>query len=89
MLVYFIVRLLHLKKIGIYDLEPNHKIQDNLDYWKQMEAVFMDKNGKPMDNGLREYTKIGLEVVPKNVEIIDNILVRGISGPINQYDSLR
>ncbi len=89
LLVYFIVRLLHLKKIGIYDLEPNHKIQDNLDYWKQMEAVFMDKNGKPMDNGLREYTKIGLEVVPKNVEIIDNILVRGISGPINQYDSLR
>ena len=42
-----------------------------------------------MDNGMREYTKIGLEVVPKNVEIIDNILVRGISGPINQYDSLR
>ena len=89
LLVYFIVRLLHLKKIGVYDLEPNYKIQDDSNYWKQMEAVFMDKNGKPMDNGAREYAKIGLEVVPKDVQLIDNILIRGISGPINQYDSLR
>ena len=89
LLVYFIVRLLHLKKIGVYDLEPNYKIQDDSNYWKQMEAVFMDKNGKPMDNGLKEYAKIGSELVPKNVEIIDNLLIRGISGPINQYDSLR
>ena len=89
LLVYFIIRLLHLKKIGVYDLEPNYKIQDDSNYWKQMEAVFMDKNGKPMDNGAREYAKIGLEVVPKDVQLIDNILIRGISGPINQYDSLR
>lgn len=89
LLVYFIIRLLHLKKIGVYDLEPNYKIQDDSNYWKQMEAVFMDKNGKPMDNGAREYAKIALEVVPKDVQLIDNILIRGISGPINQYDSLR
>ena len=89
LLVYFIVRLQHLKKIGIYDLEPNYKIQDDSNYWNKMEAVFMDKNGMPMDNGAREYAKIGSELVPKNVEIIDNILIRGISGPINQYDSLR
>ena len=89
LLVYFIIRLLHLKKIGVYDLEPNYKIQDDSNYWKQMEAVFMDKNGKPMDNGAKEYAKIGSELIPKNVEIIDNLLIRGISGPINQYDSLR
>ena len=89
LLVYFIVRLQHLKKIGIYDLEPNYKIQDDSNYWNKMEAVFMDKNGMPMDNGAREYAKIGSELVPENVEIIDNILIRGISGPINQYDSLR
>ena len=89
LLVYFIIRLLHLKKIGVYDLEPNYKIQDDSNYWKQMEAVFMDKNGKPMDNGAREYAKIALEVVPKDVQLIDNILIRGISGLINQYDSLR
>ena len=89
LLVYFIVRLQHLKKIGVYDLEPNYKIQDDSNYWNKMEAVFMDKNGMPMDNGTREYAKIGSELVPENVEIIDNILIRGISGPINQYDSLR
>ena len=89
LLVYFIVRLLHLNKIGIYDLELNYKIKDDSNYWKQMEALFMDKNGKPMDNGAKEYAKIGLEVVPKDVQLIDNILIRGISGPINQYDSLR
>ena len=49
----------------------------------------MDKSDKPIDNGSREYNKIGSELVPKNVEIIDKILIRGISGPINQYDSLR
>ena len=89
LLVYFIVRLLHLKKIGIYDLEPNYKIQDKSNYWKQMEAVFMDKSGKPMNNGAKEYAKIGLVTVPEDVQLIDNILIRGISGPINQYDSLR
>ena len=89
LLVYFIVRLLHLKKISIYDLEPNYKIQDDSYFWKQMEAVFMDKSGKFIENGSREYNKIGSELVPKNVEIIDKILIRGISGPINQYDPLR
>ena len=36
-----------------------------------------------LNNGAREYAKKG-ELLPKKVEIIDNILIRGISGPINQ-----
>ena len=42
-----------------------------------------------MKNGAKEYENIGLNSLPNEVSIIDNLLIGGIKGPINKYDSLR
>ena len=47
----------------------------------------MDKDGIPMHNGAEEYAKIGLTTLPKEVTIIDNLLISGLKGPINKYDA--
>ena len=54
-----------------------------------MEVVFKDEDGIPIYNGAKEYEKIGLTSLPAEVSIIDNLLIGGIKGPINKYDSLR
>ena len=37
----------------------------------------------------KEYEKIGFTSLPAEVSIIDNILIGGLKGPINKYDSLK
>ena len=93
--VYFITRLLHLNRISksqeimMSNINPNIELENEGDYWKKMEAVFMDKDGIPMHNGAEEYAKIGLTTLPKEVTIIDNLLISGLKGPINKYDALK
>jgi len=93
--VYFIVRLLHLNRISksnksmILDNNQNHKNINEENFWEIMEVIFKDKDGIPMRNGAKEYENIGLTSLPNEVSIIDNILIGGIKGPINKYDSLR
>ena len=93
--VYFIVRLLHLNRISksqkstILDINQNHKNTNDGGFWKIMEVVFKDKDGIPMNNGAKEYEKIGFTSLPAEVSIIDNILIGGLKGPINKYDSLK
>ena len=39
-----------------------------------------------MDNGAKEFAKIGVELMPDNIDVIDNLLVRGgLKGPINKW----
>ena len=39
-----------------------------------------------MNNGSREFNKIGVQLLPKESEIIDDILVKGgLKGPINKW----
>ena len=90
--VYFIFRLLHIQKISkgniisITEKVSNYKIQEDESHWKQLEYLFEDKKGRPMDNGAKEFHKIGVEVYPENRDIIDNILVKGgLKGPINKW----
>ena len=93
--VYFIVRLLHLNRISksnksmMLDNNQNHKNINDENFWKIMEVIFKDKDGIPMKNGAKEYENIGLTSLPNEVSIIDNLLIGGIKGPINKYDSLR
>ena len=93
--VYFIVRLLHLNRISksnksmILDNNQNHKNINEENFWEIMEVIFKDKDGIPMRNGAKEYENIGLTSLPNEVSIIDNLLIGGIKGPINKYDSLR
>ena len=93
--VYFIVRLLHLNRISksnksmMLDNNQNHKNINDENFWKIMEVIFEDKDGIPMKNGAKEYENIGLTSLPNEVSIIDNLLIGGIKGPINKYDSLR
>jgi len=93
--VYFIVRLLHLNRISksqkstILDINQNHKNTNDGGFWKIMEVVFKDKDGIPMNKGAKEYEKIGFTSLPEEVSIIDNILIGGLKGPINKYDSLK
>lgn len=93
--VYFIVRLLHLNRISksnksmMLDNNQNHKNINDENFWKIMEVIFKDKDGNPMKNGAKEYENIGLNSLPNEVSIIDNLLIGGIKGPINKYDSLR
>ncbi len=93
--VYFIVRLLHLNRISksnksmILDNNQNHKNINEENFWEIMEVIFKDKDGIPMENGAKEYESIGLTSLPNEVSIIDNLLIGGIKGPINKYDSLR
>lgn len=93
--VYFITRLLHLNRISksqeimMSNINPNIELENEGDYWKKMEAVFMDKDGTPMHSGAEEYAKIGLTTLPKEVTIIDNLLISGLKGPINKYDALK
>lgn len=90
--VYFIFRLLHIQKISrgnivpISDKVSDYKIQQDTVHWKQLEHLFEDKKGRPMDNGAKEFAKIGVELMPENTNIIDDILVRGgLKGPINKW----
>ena len=90
--VYFIFRLLHVQKISNGEIVPitkkisGYKIQNDGVHWKQLELLFEDKNGKPMNNGSREFNKIGVQLLPKESEIIDDILVKGgLKGPINKW----
>ena len=93
--VYFIVRLLHLNRISksnksmMLDNNKNHKNINEESFWEIMEAIFKDKDGIPIGNGANEYENIGLNSLPNEVSIIDNLLIGGIKGPINKYDSLR
>ena len=93
--VYFIVRLLHLNRISksqksmMLDSNKNLKNLEEKNFWKIMEVVFKDKDGIPMNNGAKEYEKIGLTSLPAEVTIIDNLLIGGLKGPINKYDSLK
>ena len=93
--VYFIVRLLHLNRISksnksmMLDNNQNHKNVNDENFWKILEVIFKDKDGIPMGNGANEYENIGLTSLPNEVSIIDNLLIGGIKGPINKYDSLR
>ena len=93
--VYFIVRLLHLNRISksnksmMLDNNQNHKNINEESFWEIMEAIFKDKDGIPIGNGANEYENIGLNSLPNEVSIIDNLLIGGIKGPINKYDSLR
>ena len=93
--VYFIVRLLHLNRISksnksmMLDNNQNHKNINEENFWEIMEVIFKDKDGIPMRNGAKEYENIGLTSLPNEVSIIDNLLIGGIKGPINKYDSLR
>jgi len=93
--VYFIVRLLHLNRISksnksmILDNNQNHKNINEENFWEIMEVIFKDKDGIPMRNGAKEYENIGLTSLPNEVSIMDNLLIGGIKGPINKYDSLR
>ena len=93
--VYFIVRLLHLNRISksnksmILDNNQNHKNINEENFWEIMEVIFKDKDGIPMRNGAKEYENIGLTSLPNEVSIIDDLLIGGIKGPINKYDSLR
>ena len=93
--VYFIVRLLHLNRISksnksmMLDNNQNHKNINEENFWEIMEVIFKDKDGIPMENGAKEYENIGLTSLPNEVSIIDNLLIGGIKGPINKYDSLR
>ena len=90
--VYFIVRLLHLNRISKSNksmmLDNNKNINEE-NFWEIMEIIFKDKDGIPMGNGANEYENIGLTSLPNEVSIIDNLLIGGIKGPINKYDSLR
>lgn len=90
--VYFIVRLLHLNRISKSNksmmLDNNKNINEE-SFWEIMEAIFKDKDGIPIGNGANEYENIGLNSLPNEVSIIDNLLIGGIKGPINKYDSLR
>ena len=90
--VYFIVRLLHLNRISKSNksmiLDNNKNINEE-NFWEIMEVIFKDKDGIPMRNGAKEYENIGLTSLPNEVSIIDNLLIGGIKGPINKYDSLR
>ena len=90
--VYFIFRLLHIQKISKgnvvahTDKVSDYKIQQDDVHWKQLEHLFEDKKGRPMDNGAKEFAKIGVELMPENADIIDDILVRGgLKGPINKW----
>ena len=90
--VYFIFRLLHIQKISKgnvvahTDKVSDYKIQQDDVHWKQLEHLFEDKKGRPMDNGAKEFAKIGVELMPDNTDVIDNILVRGgLKGPINKW----
>ena len=93
--VYFIIRLLHLNRISksnksmMLDNNQNHKNINEENFWEIMEVIFKDKDGIPMGNGANEYENIGLTSLPNEVSIIDNLLIGGIKGPINKYDSLR
>ena len=93
--VYFIIRLLHLNRISksnksmMLDNNQNHKNINEENFWEIMEVIFKDKDGIPMENGANEYENIGLTSLPNEVSIIDNLLIGGIKGPINKYDSLR
>ena len=93
--VYFIIRLLHLNRISksnksmMLDNNQNHKNINEENFWEIMEIIFKDKDGIPMGNGANEYENIGLTSLPNEVSIIDNLLIGGIKGPINKYDSLR
>ena len=93
--VYFIVRLLHLNRISksnksmMLDNNQNHKNINEENFWEIMEVIFKDKDGIPMENGAKEYENIGLTSLPNEVSIIDDLLIGGIKGPINKYDSLR
>lgn len=71
------------------DNNQNHKNINDENFWKIMEVIFKDKDGNPMKNGAKEYENIGLNSLPNEVSIIDNLLIGGIKGPINKYDSLR
>ena len=90
--VYFIFRLLHIQKlskgnvVAHTDKVSDYKIQQDDVHWKQLEHLFEDKKGRPMDNGAKEFAKIGVELMPDNTDVIDNILVRGgLKGPINKW----
>ena len=93
--VYFIVRLLHLNRLSksnksmMLDDNQNPKNINEENFWEIMEIIFKDKDGFPIGNGANEYKKIGLTSLPNEVSIIDNLLIGGIKGPINKYDSLR
>ena len=71
------------------DNNQNHKNINDENFWKIMEVIFKDKDGNPMKNGAKEYENIGLNSLPNEVSIIDNLLIGGIKGPINKFDSLR
>ena len=71
------------------DSNKNLKNLEEKNFWKIMEVVFKDKDGIPMKNGAKEYEKIGLTSLPEEVTIIDNLLIGGLKGPINKYDSLK
>ena len=71
------------------DNNQNHKNINEENFWEIMEVIFKDKDGIPMGNGANEYENIGLTSLPNEVSIIDNLLIGGIKGPINKYDSLR
>lgn len=90
--VYFIFRLLHIQKISRGNIVPikvkvsDYKIRQDTVHWKQLEHLIEDKKGRPMDNGAKEFAKIGVELMPENAHIIDDILLRGgLKGPINKW----